>query len=51
MVVCLVHVVQMMPLRLTLVCLRKIQIGFVFMVPVYPDSRGQMAIKWVLFVF
>jgi len=40
--------VQLMPLPLTVSCFSKIQIGFTFLVPAYPDSPGQRAVKPVL---
>jgi len=39
------HMVQMMPLPLTVSCFSKIQIGFAFLVPAQPGSPGQRAIK------
>ena len=52
MVICLqrgadLHVAQLMPLQLTVSCSSKIQIGFTFLVPAYPGSPGQWAVKWV----
>jgi len=52
MVICLeygadLHMAQLMPLPLTLCCFSKIQIGFAFLVPAYPGSPGQRAIKRV----
>jgi len=52
MVICLervadLHMPQLMPLPLTVSCFSKIQIGFTFLVPVYPDSPGKRAVKWV----
>ena len=52
MVVCLergadLHMAQVMPLPLTVSCFRKIQIGFTFLVPAHPGSRGQRAVKRV----
>jgi len=52
MVVCLergadLHVVQLMPLPLTVSCSSKIQTGFTFLVPAYPTSPGQRAVKRV----
>jgi len=52
MVICLelgadLHMAQLMPLPLTVTCFGKIQIGFTFLVPAYPGSPGQKAIKWV----
>jgi len=35
------HVAQLMPLPLTVSCYSKIQIGFAFLVPAHPGSRGQ----------
>ena len=51
-VVCLerdsdLHMVQLMPLPLTVSCFSEIQIGFTFLVPAHPGSPGQRAIKWV----
>jgi len=45
-VVCLelgadLHVVQLMPLPLTVSCFSKIQIGFTFLVPAHPGSPGK----------
>jgi len=42
-----VHMAQLMPLPLTVSCFSKIQIGFTFLVPVYPGSPGQRAVKRV----
>jgi len=36
---------QLMPLPLTVSCFRKIHIGFTFLVPAYPGSPGQRAVK------
>ena len=52
MVICLergadLHVAQLMPLPLTVSCYSKIQIGFTFLVPAYPGSPRQRAVKWV----
>ena len=52
MVICLergadLHVVQLMPLPLTVSCFSKIQIGFTFLVPAHPGSPGQRAVKRV----
>ena len=52
MVICLergadLHIAQRMPLLLTVYCFSKIQIGFTFLVPAYPGSPGQRAVKWV----
>ena len=41
------HVVQLMPLPLTVSCFSKIEIGFTFLVPAHPGSPGQRAVKWV----
>ena len=41
------HMAKLMPLPLTVSCFSKIQIGFTFLVPAYPGSPGQRAIKWV----
>ena len=53
MVICLeqgadLHMVQLMPLPLTVSCFSKIQIGFTFLVPAHLVSPGQRAIKRVL---
>jgi len=50
MVICLeqgadLHMVQLMPLPLTVSCFSKIQIGFAFLVPAHPGSLGQRAVK------
>ena len=52
MVICLargadLHMAQLMPLPLTVSCFGKIQIGFTFLVPAYPGSPGQRAVKRV----
>ena len=52
MVICLergadLHMVQPMPLPLTVSCFTKIQIGFAFLVLAHPGSPGQRAIKRV----
>jgi len=52
MVICLkqgadLHMAQLMPLPLTVSFFSKIQIGFTFLVPAYPGSPGQRAIKRV----
>ena len=41
------HMVQLMPLPLTVCCFSKIQIGFTFLVPAHPGSLGQRAVKRV----
>jgi len=41
------HMAQLIPLPLTVSCSRKIQIGFTFLVPAHPGSRGQRAVKQV----
>jgi len=38
---------QLMPLPLTVSCFSKIEIGFTFLVPAHPGSRGQRAVKRV----
>ena len=50
MVICLqrdadLHMAQLMPLPLTVSCFSKIQIGFTFLVPAYPGSTGERAVK------
>jgi len=52
MVICLergadLHMVQLMPLPLTVSCFSKIQIGFTFLVPAHPGSPVKMAVKRV----
>jgi len=52
MVICLergadLHMPQLMPLPLTVSCFSKIQIGFTLLVPAYPGSPGQRAVKRV----
>ena len=54
MVICLerdaaVHVVQLMPLPLTVSCFSKIQIGFTFLVPAYPGSPGKGPLNGCVF--
>jgi len=41
------HTAQLMPLPLTVSCFSTIQIGFTFLVPAHPGSRGKRAIKKV----
>ena len=41
------HMVQLMPLPLTVFCFSKIQIDFTFLVLAYPGSLGQRAVKRV----
>jgi len=50
MVICLergadLHMAQLMPLPLTVLCISKIQIGFIFLVLAHPGSFGQRAVK------
>ena len=50
MVICLergadLHMIQLMPLPLTVSCFSKIQIGFTFLVPAHPGSTGKRAVK------
>jgi len=52
MVICLergadLHMVQLMPLPLTVTCFSKIQIGFTFVVPAHLDSPRQRVVKRV----
>jgi len=52
MVICLergadLHMFQLMPVPLTVSCFSKIQIGFTFLVPGYPGSPRQRAVKRV----
>jgi len=52
MVICLergadLHMVQLMPLPLTVSCSSKIQIGFTFLVPAHLGSHRQRAVKRV----
>ena len=42
------HMAQLMRLPLTVSCSSKIQIGFTFLVPAYPDCPGKEAVKWLL---
>ena len=44
------HMVQLMPLPLTVSCFSKIQIGFTFLVPAHPGSPGKRAVKWYVYV-
>ena len=41
------HMVQLMPLPLTVSCFSKIPSGITFLVPADPGSSGQRAVKWV----
>ena len=41
------HMAQLMPLPPTVSCFSKIQIGFTFLVQVYPGSPGKRAVKLV----
>jgi len=41
------HIVQLMPLPLTVSCFSKIQIGFTFLIPAHPHSPGKRAVKCV----
>ena len=41
------HMVQLMPLQLTVSCFSKILTGFTFLVPAHPGSPEQRAVKWV----
>ena len=41
------HMAQLMPLRLTVSCFSKIQIGFTILVLAHPGSPGKRAIKRV----
>ena len=41
------HMAQLMTLPLTVSCFSKLQIGFTFLVPAYPGSPGQRAVKRV----
>jgi len=41
------HMAQLIPLPLTVSCLCKIQIGFIFLVPAHPGNPGQRAVKRV----
>jgi len=45
------HMVQPMPLPLTVSCFSTIQIGFTFLVMAYPGSPGQRAVKRVCVVY
>ena len=52
MVICLerradLHMAQLMPLRLTVSCFSKIQIGFTFLVLAHLGSPGKRAVKRV----
>ena len=52
MVICLLlgadlHMVQLMPLPLTVSCFSKIQIGFTFLVPAHLGSPGKRTVKRV----
>ena len=45
------HMVQLMPLLLTVSCFSKIQIGFTFLVPAYPGSPGKRSLNGCECVF
>ena len=45
------HMVQLMPLPLTVSCFSKIQIGFTFLVPAHPGGPGKRAVKRVCVVW
>ena len=52
MVICLergahLHMVQLMPLPLTVSCFSKIQIGFTFLVLAHLGGPRKRAVKWV----
>jgi len=52
MVICLerdgdLHMAQLMPLPLTVLCFSKIQIGFTFLVLAHPGSHRKRAVKQV----
>ena len=52
MVICLergadLHMLQLMPLQLTVSYFSTILIGFTFLVLAHPGSPGQRAVKWV----
>jgi len=54
-VVCLergadLHMIQLMPLPLTVSCFSKILIGFTFLVPAHPCSPGQRALNGCVYV-
>ena len=56
MVICLeqgadLHMVQLMPLPLTVSCFSKIQIGFTYLVPAHPGRPGKRAVKRVCVCF
>ena len=41
------HIAQLMPLPLTVCCFSKIQTSFTSLIPAYPGSPGQRAVKRV----
>ena len=45
------HMVQLMPLPLTVSCFSTIQIGFTFLVPAHLGSPGQRAVKRCVCVY
>jgi len=51
------HMLQLMPLPLTVSCSSKIQIGFTFLVPAHLGIPGKMAVKrvcvcvWLVLIF
>ena len=40
------HIAQLMPLLLTVICFSEIQISFTFLVPAHPGNPEQRAVKW-----
>ena len=45
------HIVQLMPVTLTVSCISKIQIGFTFLVPAYPGSPRKRALNLCVCAF
>jgi len=41
------HMVQLMPVPLTVACFSKIQVDFTFLAPAHPGSPGKRAVKRV----
>jgi len=44
------HMAQLMPLPLTVLCFSKIQIGFTFLVPAHPGSPGKRPLNGYVYV-
>ena len=45
------HMVQLMPLPLTVSCFSKIQIGFTFVVPAHPGHPGKGSLNGCVYIY